>query len=90
MDPYNGSIQKLYSENTNLTIFQEFKVSRALIDKDAVYSAEGEPMTTSGTQVIGQIQAYAGNYGIATNPESFAVYGYRKYFTDKNQGLGCN
>jgi hypothetical protein len=86
LDPYNGSIQKLYSENTNLTIFQEFKVSRALIDKDAVYSAEGEPMTTSGAQVIGQIQAYAGNYGIATNPESFAVYGYRKYFVDRNQG----
>jgi len=86
LDPYNGSIQKLYSENTNLTIFQEFKVSRALIDKDAVYSAEGEPMTTSGAQVIGQVQAYAGNYGIATNPESFAVYGYRKYFTDRNQG----
>tara|TARA_R110000868_G_scaffold18433_5_gene81011 strand:- start:63 stop:1589 length:1527 start_codon:yes stop_codon:yes gene_type:complete len=86
LDPYNGSIQKLYSENTNLTIFQEFKVSRALIDKDAVYSAEGEPMTTSGSQVIGQVQAYAGNYGIATNPESFAVYGYRKYFTDRNQG----
>jgi hypothetical protein len=87
LDPYNGSIQKLYSEDTNLTIFQEFKVSRALIDKDAVYSAEGEPMTTSGASVIGQIQAYAGNYGIANNPESFAVYGYRKYFTDRNQGV---
>lgn len=87
LDPYNGSIQKLYSEDTNLTIFQEFKVSRALIDKDAVYSAEGEPITTSGASVIGQIQAYAGNYGIANNPESFAVYGYRKYFTDRNQGV---
>jgi hypothetical protein len=87
LDPYNGSIQKLYSEDTNLTIFQEFKVSRALVDKDAVYSAEGEPMTTSGTSVIGQVQAYAGNYGIANNPESFAVYGYRKYFTDRNQGV---
>jgi len=85
VDPSNGSIQKLYSEDTNLTIFQESKVSRALIDKDAIYSAEGQPMTTSGDQVIGQIQAYAGNYGISTNPESFAVYGYRKYFTDKNQ-----
>ena len=87
LDPYNGSIQKLYSEDTNLTIFQEFKVSRALIDKDAIYSAEGQPITTSGAQVIGQIQAYAGNYGISTNPESFAVFGYRKYFTDRNQGL---
>jgi hypothetical protein len=85
LDPTNGSIQKLYSENTNMTVFQESKVSQALIDKDAVYSADGQPMTTSGAQVIGQIQAYAGNYGISTNPESFAVYGYRKYFADRNQ-----
>ena len=87
VDPSNGSIQKLYSEDTNLIIFQEAKVSRALIDKDAVYSAEGQPMTTSGAAVIGQVQQYAGNYGISTNPESFAVYGYRKYFVDKNQNV---
>ena len=36
-DPANGSIQKLYAEDTNLIIFQEDKVSRALIDKDAIY-----------------------------------------------------
>jgi len=41
VDPANGSIQKLYAEDTNLIIFQESKVSRALIDKDAIYSAEG-------------------------------------------------
>ena len=83
-DPINGSIQKLYAEDTNLTIFQESKVSRALIDKDAIYSAEGAAMTTSGAQVIGQIQAYAGEWGISKDPTSFAVYGYQKYFTDKN------
>lgn len=87
LDPANGSIQKLFSEDTNLTIFQELKVSRALIDKDAIYSAEGSAMTTSGAAVIGQVQAYSGNYGISTHPESFAVYGYRKYFTDSNQGV---
>lgn len=85
-DPANGSIQKLYAEDTNLIIFQENKVGRALIDKDAVYSAEGEPMTTSGNVVIGQIQQYAGNYGISKDPQSFAVYGYRKYFTDRFRG----
>ena len=85
LDPALGSIQKLYAEDTNLIIFQELKVSRALIDKDAIYSAEGQPMTTSGAIVIGQVQSYAGNYGISTNPESFAVYGYRKYFTDRTQ-----
>lgn len=87
VDPAQGSIQRLYAEDTNLIIFQELKVSRALINKDAVYSAEGQPMTTSGTQVIGQIQSYAGNYGIGSHPESFAVYGYRKYFTDDYQNV---
>lgn len=86
VDPANGSIQKLYAEDTNLIVFQENKVSRALIDKDAVYSAEGEPMTTSGTAVIGQVQSYAGNYGISKDPLSFAVFGYRKYFTDRFRG----
>lgn len=85
VDPAQGSIQKLYAEDTNLIIFQELKVSRALIDKDAIYSAEGQPMTTSGAQVIGQIQSYAGNYGIGSHPESFVVYGYRKYFVDNYQ-----
>ena len=84
-DPANGSIQKLYAEYTNLIIFQENKVSRALIDKDAIYSAEGGGSVTSSNLVIGQIVPYAGNFGISRNPESFAVYGFRKYFIDKDR-----
>ena len=83
-DPANGSIQKLYAEDTNLTIFQELKVSRALIDKDAIYAAEGGGTVTASNLVIGVIQPYAGKYGISTNPESFGVFGYRKYFADLN------
>ena len=70
-DPANGSIQKLYAEDTNLVIFQERKVSRALIDKDAIYSAEGNSSITSSNLTIGVIQPYAGRFGISTNPESF-------------------
>ena len=84
-DPANGSIQRLYAEDSNLIIFSEKKVSRALIDKDAIYTAEGGGVPiTQLNLVIGQIIPYAGNFGIAKNPESFAVYGYRKYFVDKN------
>jgi hypothetical protein len=81
------SIQKLYAEDTNLIIFQENKVSRALIDKDAIYSAEGSPITTSTNLVIGQIVPYKGEYGISTDPFSFAIYGYRKYFTDRRRNV---
>jgi len=87
LDPANGSIQKLYAEDTNLNIFQELKVSRALIDKDAIYSAEGGGTVTSANLVIGAIQPYAGEYGISTNPESFAIYGYNKYFADSNKNV---
>ena len=72
LDPAKGSIQKLHAEDTNLNIFQENKVSRALIDKDAIYTAEGSPITTSSNLVIGQVQPYTGEYGISNNPESFA------------------
>ncbi len=86
VDPVNGSIQKLYAEDTNLLIFQEDKVSKALIDKDAIFTAEGGNLTTSGSKVIGQIVPYAGKFGISKNPESFAIKGSRKYFTDKKRG----
>ena len=83
-DPANASIQRLYAEDANLVIFQEHKVSRALIDKDAIYNAEGGGAVTSSNLVIGTIQPYSGEYGISKNPESFAVYGYQKYFSDRN------
>jgi len=89
IDPSNGSVQKLYAEDTNLIIFQESKVSKSLIDKDAIYSAEGNATVTTRPLVIGQNVAYAGEYGISTDPRSFAVNGYRKYFTDRDQNVVC-
>lgn len=86
-DPANGSIQKLFAEDTNLNIFQELKVSRALIDKDAIYTAEGGGAVTASNVVIGTIQPIIGKYGISQNPESFAIYGNRKYFADKNNNV---
>ena len=87
VDPHKGSIQKLYAEDTNLTIFQERKVNRALIDKDAIYTQEGQPVQTTSNVVIGAITPYLGDWGISRNPESFAVYGYNKYFTDRDRGV---
>jgi len=87
VDPIGGSIQKLYSEDTNLIIFQERKVNKALIDKDAIYSAEGSALTTSAKLVIGQVVPFGGEYGISKDPGSFAVHGYRKYFSDRERNL---
>jgi len=86
LDPVYGSIQKLYADTDDLLIFQEEKVSQALIDKDVIYTAEGQALTTAGVNVISQVNAYATNYGIGVYPESFAVYAGRKYFVDKPKG----
>jgi hypothetical protein len=85
IDPHNGSIQFLYAMDNNLTILQENKVSQALIDKDAIYSTEGNQTTAIGTKVIGPVTPYVGDYGISRNPESFASFGFRRYFSDKDR-----
>ena len=86
--PEYGSIQKLYASDTKLHIFQENKVSRAPVDKDMIYAADGQgtPVSTN-TLVIGEINPYVGEYGISTNPESFDYFGNRIYFSDKNRNV---
>lgn len=86
VDPQKGSVQRLYAEDTNLIVFQEDKVNRALIDKDTLYTSEGGTQTLPPGVVIGQLTPYRGEFGISKNPESFAVYGFRKYFVDKDRG----
>ena len=85
VDAGYGGIHKLHAEETNLLIIQEQKTSHALIDKDAIYTAEGSPMKTQSNVVIGQIVPYQGRYGILDS-DSFAVYGGRKYWVDRNRG----
>lgn len=86
LDPVYGSIQKLYSEDNDLVVFQQEKVSQIPIDRDIIYTAEGSPQLTSTNTVFGDVIPYAGNFGIGTNPESFAQYAGRKYFVDEPKG----
>jgi len=87
VDPASGSIQKLYAENTNLVIFQERKVNRAPIDKDVIFTQEGQPLNSNSRLVIGTPSAFEGNFGISRDPGSFAVYGYNKFFTDRDRSV---
>lgn len=88
LDPQDGSIQKLFTDDTAILIFQEDKVSRSPIDKDFIYSAEGGAVpVTSNTQFLGTIAPVPGQFGIAKNPKSFATYGFSQYFTDTNRGV---
>ena len=86
LNPDGGSIQKLHTRNTNLITICEDKVFKILANKDALYNADGRPQLIATDRVLGEATAFAGNYGISTNPESFAVDSFRMYFTDRVRG----
>lgn len=87
LDRFFGSIQKLYSRDTDLVVFQEDKVSKVLYGKNLLSDAVGGGDIVSISQVLGTQVAFAGEYGISQNPESFAKWGNDMYFTDAQQGL---
>jgi hypothetical protein len=86
LPPSYGSIQKLYSRNSDLVTFCEDRVIQIFADKDALYNADGDVNLVSSNAVLGQAQPFSGEYGISTNPESFASEAYRAYFTDRVRG----
>ncbi len=87
LNPEYGSIQKLHTRNTDLIALCEDKILRILANKDALFNADGNVNLTASANVLGQAVAFNGDYGISKNPESFANYGYRSYFTDKARGV---
>ena len=86
LNPIHGSIQKLSLTDTNLYTLCEDKCFNILAGKDAIYNADGNAQITSNNNVLGQATPFQGEYGISRNPESFAVYGFQRYFTDKARG----
>jgi len=86
INPIYGTIQKLHVRDTDAIVLCEDKCLRVLANKDALYNADGNVNITSNQAVLGQAVPYAGEYGISKNPESFASYGFRAYFSDKNRG----
>lgn len=86
LDDKYGTIQKLFSRDTDLIVFQEDKVHRVLYNKNVLSDAVGGGQITSIEQVLGQEVPYTGEWGIGKDPESFSNYANNIYFTDKPKG----
>jgi hypothetical protein len=87
-DQQYGTIQRMYSEDKDLLVLQTLKVGKVRVGQDTLYSNEGTQVATvkSQNKVLSDIVYYSGEFGIGLNPESFSVYGNRKYFTDVPRG----
>ena len=86
VSPIYGPIQKLHARDTDLIALCEDKILKILADKDALYNANGSVNITASNAVLGQVVPFVGEYGISTDPNTFASYGYRMYFADRKRG----
>ena len=87
LNPDYGSIQLLHTRQNDIIAYCENKVVKILTNKDALFNADGNTNITSNKAVLGQAIPYNSDYGISKNPESFASYTHRSYFTDRNNGV---
>ena len=86
INPIYGSIQKIHTRDGDLVTLCEDKCLRILVQKDALFNADGNAQLLAKQGVLGQAIPFSGEFGISKNPESFASESYRVYFTDKIRG----
>jgi hypothetical protein len=86
LDREFGSIQKLHARDTDLVVLQENKISNLLYEKNILTDASGGGQVSSINAVLGTQVPFIGEYGISNNPESFAEWGGKIFFTDERRG----
>lgn len=77
-----GPIMKLHSRETDILVLQEDRISYVLSGKNVVTDSTGGGAIASVPEVLGTQIARIEEYGITNNPESFASWGSKIFFTD--------
>lgn len=81
-----GPVYKLDGRETDILTLQEDKISFVLAGKNLLTDSTGESTVASVPQVLGTQVARTEEYGISFHPESYAKWGYDKFFTDAKRG----
>ena len=85
-----GPVMKLDGRQTDILVLQEDKISYVLAGKNLISDSTGGGVISSVPQVLGTQVARSEEYGVSLNPESYAKWGYDKFFTDKKRGAVIN
>jgi len=86
LDKEFGTVEKLYARDTDLIVMHENKITKVLYGKNLLSDSAGGGSIASIPEVLGTQIAFAGEWGISSNPESFAQWGNNIYFTDQRRG----
>ena len=85
-----GDVEILYARRDDILVLQEDKISYVLAGKNLLSDASGDGQLTSVPEVLGKQIARIEDYGISNHPESFAVWGESKFFTDAKRSAVIN
>ena len=81
-----GPITVLDGRETDILVLQEDKISYVLQGKNLLSDSTGGGAIASVPEVLGTQIARIEEYGNSNNPESYAVWGSNKFFTDAKRG----
>ena len=81
-----GPITVLDGRETDVLVLQEDKISYVLQGKNLLSDSTGGGAISSVPEVLGTQIARLEEYGNSNNPESYAVWGSDKFFTDSKRG----
>lgn len=87
LDDRYGSVQAMVSWNTDLDVWQEDKVHKIFYDKQVIYNRDGSSNLAASNNILDNVVAYTGEYGISNNPESLVVYSNYTYWADVKRGV---
>jgi hypothetical protein len=87
LDKEYGSIQKLYSRDSDLLVLHQDKITSVLFGKNLLVDAIGGGQVASIPEVLGNQVPYPLDNGISNDPSSFAVNSGNLYFTDAKRGV---
>jgi len=87
LDKEYGSIQKIYTRDSDLLVLHQDKITSVLFGKNLLVDALGGGQVASIPEVLGNQVPYPLDNGISNDPSSFAVNSGNLYFTDAKRGV---
>lgn len=83
-----GAIKRMMTWDKMLTFFQERKCGQAGVYQKFISDNSGGQQLITTTSIISEnnVQYYAGNFGVANQPDSVVQSGYVYYFVDPIKG----
>ena len=86
INPLYSSIQILAARDTNIVALCEDKCIKVMANKNILFNADGNANVSKSGDFFGDATEFAMDYGISTNPESFASdLSGRFYFSDRSR-----